>query len=282
MEFTKIVHLREDLWVINELDKTFLYLIKGAEKALLLDTGLGISDLHGIIDSICGPMPCIVINSHAHGDHNSGNFLFSCVHVGRFDEPYSHRQMSEEERLLSKEAYFTEAIENGYDFTAWKPGPAETMITVREGDLFDLGDHILRVIEIPGHTAGSIALLDEKYGWIFTGDTVLTWQTWGHLTDSILNPSVSLKNYWESIKKLRKITAKINTVFPSHGKRDGNPKGYTQYTLQPEIFEIYDEGIADIFAGRAQTEIFRSPWNHDALVAMFRIGGIVYNPKRLL
>ncbi len=280
MEFTKIEHLREDLWVINELDKTFMYLIKGAEHALLLDTGLGISNLPEIVKSICGEKPCYVVNTHAHGDHNSGNFLFDSVYVGRFDEPYSHNVMSLEEREKSRESYFIEAIENGFDFETWTPGPAKQIRTIKSGDVFDLGNYRFEIIEIPGHTAGSVALLERKNGWIFTGDIVLTWQTWGHLTSGVLTPSVSLKNYWESVRRLEQYEEQISVVFPSHGKKENNPEGYTQYTLKPEIFRIYDEGISAILDGEAESEPFTSSWENGR-VSLFPIGGIVYNPDRL-
>ncbi|MBO5907226.1 MAG: MBL fold metallo-hydrolase [Clostridia bacterium] len=42
--------------------------------------------------------------------------------------------------------------------------------TVREGDTFALGSETLRVLELSGHTSGSIALLSE--GMSFVGDTV--------------------------------------------------------------------------------------------------------------
>ncbi len=34
--------------------------------------------------------------------------------------------------------------------------------------------HALRVVPVPGHTAGDVAFLEEKEGWLFTGDFFLT------------------------------------------------------------------------------------------------------------
>jgi glyoxylase-like metal-dependent hydrolase (beta-lactamase superfamily II) len=41
-----------------------------------------------------------------------------------------------------------------------------------EGDIIDLGVRKFEVILIPGHTAGSIALLDRENRLIITGDTI--------------------------------------------------------------------------------------------------------------
>ncbi len=56
-------------------------------------------------------------------------------------------------------------------------GPASETIPGRdvalvEGDLVRLGKHCGRVIEVPGHTAGHIALLFEDDGVAFVGDTL--------------------------------------------------------------------------------------------------------------
>ena len=44
MQLFRIISLEEDLWAINEIDKTVMYVINGTERALLLDTGLGLTE----------------------------------------------------------------------------------------------------------------------------------------------------------------------------------------------------------------------------------------------
>lgn len=95
MQLSRIIPLEKDLWAINEIDKTVMYLINGTEKALLLDTGFGLTDLKETIRQLCGHKPLIVVNTHAHVDHNSGNNQFEEVYVGRYDEPFSHQEADE-------------------------------------------------------------------------------------------------------------------------------------------------------------------------------------------
>lgn len=97
----------------------------------------------------------------------------------------------------------------------WNPGPARKICTVRDGDIFDLGDKKLKVLEVPSHTLGCIALFEEKKGWLFTGDIMLTWEVWGHLNPgkSPLAPSASLRVYYESLLKLKKIRKKSKQRF---------------------------------------------------------------------
>lgn len=280
MELTTIVKLEENLWAINEMDKTTMYLINGAEKVLLIDTGLGLTDLHQVIYSLCGDKPVAVINTHAHGDHNSGNYQFPCVYVGRFDEVYSHQPMSREEKELFHLLYFQEAAAQGYDLSKWTPGPAGEICTVRDGDVFDLGGYQLKVLEIPSHTLGSIALWEENMGWMFTGDVVLTWEVWGHLTQSILAPSASLVNYYQSLIKLSQYRDRIQCVFPSHGLAGAQPAGCSQYRLPAEILDIYREGIKSILDGTAETEDYFGKVENGKKT-YFSIGGIVFQETRM-
>ena len=204
-KYVDIIELDHNLWVINELGKTHIFLINGARRALLIDTGLGIADLPEIVRRLCGRKPVIVVNTHSHGDHNSGNWMFDTVFVDRFDEPYALRVMGTRERELSRHAYFSDAIKAGFNFEGWRPRPAERIRSIREGCSIDIGNYCLDVIEIPSHTAGSIALYEKTKGWLFPGDVLLEWETWGHLTSGVLAPSVSLMEYLRSLQKLKEL-----------------------------------------------------------------------------
>ena len=54
MDFYRVIPLRENLWAINEVGKTVMYVINGREKALLLDTGFGLVPLRRLVRELCG------------------------------------------------------------------------------------------------------------------------------------------------------------------------------------------------------------------------------------
>jgi len=60
----------------------------------------------------------------------------------------------------------------GFDVNAWTTPPTEATGFLAEGDVIDLGDRSFVVLHTPGHTAGSICLLDDANGTIFTGDAI--------------------------------------------------------------------------------------------------------------
>ena len=73
MEILKKVLLRPDLWALDEVGKTVMYLINGDDKALLIDTGFGLSDLKSIVRELCGEKEIMVVNSHGHVDHTTSS-----------------------------------------------------------------------------------------------------------------------------------------------------------------------------------------------------------------
>ena len=244
MQLFRIIPLEKDLWAINEIDKTVMYVINGTERALLLDTGLGLTDLKEEVLKLCGEKSLIVVNTHAHVDHNSGNYQFEEVCVGRYDEPFSHQIVDQELREMSELMFFEIPEKEGFSFEMWNPGPARKICTVRDGDIFDLGDKKLKVLEVPSHTLGCIALFEEKKGWLFTGDIMLTWEVWGHLNPgkSPLAPSASLRVYYESLLKLKKIRKKEQieeSVLKTY--QASNPSLYYVYEVIGDYYEAMQQ-----------------------------------------
>jgi hydroxyacylglutathione hydrolase len=82
-----------------------------------------------------------VWNTHWHRDHTGGNLAVKAATGARISGP------------------------------AAEDIPARD-IALREGDEVRLGDHVGRVIEVPGHTLGHIALIFDRERIAFVGDTL--------------------------------------------------------------------------------------------------------------
>lgn len=63
----------------HQAEETIAYLIVGEKQALLFDTGMGISNIHGVATGLT-QLPIIVLNSHTHDDHVGGNWQFETVY----------------------------------------------------------------------------------------------------------------------------------------------------------------------------------------------------------
>ena len=275
MELYRVIPLRENLWAISEVGKTVMYVVNGEKKALLLDTGFGMVPLRQVASQLCGEKPLLVVNSHGHLDHNSGNNQFDSVYVGRYDEPDSHEPVTEAVKERISKDFYQEFLDAGGTLPPWNPGPAPHIATVKEGDVFDLGGIVLEVLECPGHSLGSIALFERKLGWLFTGDLILTWEVWGQLPRSS-----TLRVYGESLRKLADLEKQVTTVFPAHWEEKRNPLKLLECQLPPQVLSLYAEGTEKIVRGEDQGVPY--PFRGmDARCSYFEIGGMVFDPMRI-
>ena len=79
-----------------------------------------------------------------------------------------------------------------------------------EGNVIDIGGHILEVIETPGHTTGGICLYDQVTRSLFSGDTVFA--------DGIGRTDFEggdINQLRASLHKLKKLD--IKNLYPGHG-----------------------------------------------------------------
>lgn len=126
-------------WSI-EMNMVRAFIVAGTAGAVLIDTGAGGVNLRQAVRS-CTKLPVRIVNTHAHYDHISGNAAFE----QRFAHP---KELS----LLEKAGYRAEPV--------------------NDGSGFDLGERVLQVVSLPGHSPGSIGLWDAERGMLFAGDTV--------------------------------------------------------------------------------------------------------------
>jgi glyoxylase-like metal-dependent hydrolase (beta-lactamase superfamily II) len=71
---------------------------------------------------------------------------------------------------------------------------------MKEGDVFDLGGKKIEIVLMPGHTPGSIILLDKADGVCYSGDAFGSGQVWLQL-----QPHLPMKTYLESCERMEKI-----------------------------------------------------------------------------
>ncbi len=149
------------------------YLVEGRDYALLIDSILGMGNLKAFCETLTDKK-IILVNTHAHSDHFGGNFFFeSCwMHhrdIGFFQDSIGNvkkQQIVDMAREMALEEY-RDSIEPDGNFTDWNP---MKVYPVYDGDVFDLGDRKIGVVEVGGHTAGSVVLIDPLTRIAYSGD----------------------------------------------------------------------------------------------------------------
>ncbi|GAB5411405.1 MAG: MBL fold metallo-hydrolase [Chlamydiales bacterium] len=83
--------------------------------------------------------------------------------------------------------------------------------SIKEGDILQLGDLQIEVIETPGHTPGGVCFYLPLYNVILSGDTLFQGSI-GNLSFPTADPEAM----WASLKKLEVLPAETK-VYPGHG-----------------------------------------------------------------
>lgn len=219
--------LNEHTWQIEETNYrigVWFYLLEGTERAALIDTGLGNIDIKSIVESLT-KLPVIIINTHSHGDHTGGNWAY--------DEIYLH-----------------EGDRAAYERTARGEGPGglprpihEKFIPIKEGDEIELGGRTLRIYHTPGHSAGSISILDVQNRILYTGDTGCRGEV------LVFEKDIGLAGYQKTLQKILDLGDLYDLTYPAHCTSP------TEKRVIERLVALAD----DILAGKVEEREFVDP-----------------------
>src|SRR5262245_38774447 len=199
-----------------------LWWIRGQRHDVVVDSGLGVASLRDHLPQILDHDTMAVI-SHTHLDHTGGAHEFDRVAVHAIEAdavasppPVSLHPRTEMEMLglaipdpdTLPDSLLEALPEPGFDQAAYSIQPATVTRAVTHGDVIDLGDRRLRVVHAPGHTAGSIVLLDEDLHWLYTGDVLND----GPVFDEMYGADIP--TYVESMRRL--LDLDVAMVHPGH------------------------------------------------------------------
>lgn len=139
--------------MIRDSENDKMFLLRGTQKAVLIDTGMGQGALKEYVSQYAAGLPIEVILTHNHPDHvgQADQFINDGVeYIGEADRP------SVAQRLTRGGAPQSVVDRN--------------LKVAKDGDRIDIGGRQLLIVAAPGHTAGSIVILDEQSGVLFSGD----------------------------------------------------------------------------------------------------------------
>ncbi len=194
----------------HQAEETIGYLIVGQKRALLFDTGMGISDIKKVTEELT-KLPVIVLNSHTHDDHVGGNWEFATVYGMDTDFTRKNAQGSREDAQAEiTPDQICGSLPKGFDPKAYVTRPWKITAYIHDGDRFDLGGRTLEVIATPGHTPDAISLIDRANGLLFTGDTYYPAPIW------LFRPETDLDAYAASIRRLAALAPQIKLVLGAH------------------------------------------------------------------
>jgi hydroxyacylglutathione hydrolase len=186
-----------------------VYLIKGTNRNVLIDTGLAskfpvleasllelglkVSDIH------------FIILTHEHFDHiGATSFFFKTAVVA------AHRLAANKIELQDEFVTQVKSLDAS-------SVPFYADIWLEQDTTIDLGNYLLRTVHSPGHTSGCICLYEPNERLLFTGDTVFAGGTL-----SGIYSSGNISDYMNSLERLS--TLRVNQFYPGHGWLSNSPE----------------------------------------------------------
>ena len=201
----ELVRINGNSWRVEDSGVRF-FLLTGTERALLVDSGRNVSNAREIAAGLTA-LPLALLNTHADGDHVGSN--------GQSDSFYMHPDEEPNYR---------------------RGGRGGRILPVSEGTVIDLGGRELEVIHLPGHTPGSIALLDRTARVLISGDPIQDGRIY------MFGRFRNLETYLRSLEHLQRWRDRFDEIWPSHGS----------IPVPPALIDRLHDGAADILAGRAE------------------------------
>lgn len=206
MDIIKTTKLNEHVYLMNDNDAS-AYIVVGSKKVLVIDTMNGYESPMEVVRSITD-LPVVVVNTHGHCDHIFGNRFFDETYMNFEDLPIAYSHMLHDECLK-------QCMESGIAMPRFNP--------IKGGDVIDLGDLHIEVIDIPGHTPGGILLLLKEDRILFTGDSINR-HLWLQLGES-----KSVTDAMNIIKDLFYLKADVDQILHGHAQ------GFEDVSLMDEL-----------------------------------------------
>lgn len=178
------------------------YLVIGAERALLFDTGPGARDITPVVKSLTD-RPVTALLSHLHFDH-TGNF-HRFADTALADLPIL-RACEQGELFHAPEEMFLGSV----DGMKWTPMPIRQWWPI--GHRIDLGGRILEILATPGHSPESISLLDRERSILLAADFLYLGNLYGQI------PGACLPDYLAAAEALDAALTDDALILGAHGK----------------------------------------------------------------
>ena len=188
----EIIQMNPNTWRIEDGGVRF-FLLTGTEQALLIDSGMNVHNAREVAAGLT-ELPLSLLNTHADRDHVGSNEQFAEFYMHPAEEPLYRRS-----------------------------GKAGTILPVRAGDVLDLGGRELEIIELPGHTPGSIAVLDVNSRVLISGDPI---QRHGRIF--MFGSHRNMKAYVRSLEQLERYLDRFDEIWPSRAELPVPPETVRQ------------------------------------------------------
>lgn len=212
----------------NPLKYINAYLIKAAERCLLVDTGLDRPECLEALQTGLAELG-VDMNStdlfitHMHADHSgltgalktANSRAYASEQDGHTINHFGREHWDQLAGCARHHGFDADLLETAITRHPGYRGGNKIMVdftVVRDGDVLDYGDFHFTCIHAPGHTAGHMCLYEANRRLLFAGDNILN-----DITPNITawrDEENTLADYYASLSRLERLD--IDIVLPAH------------------------------------------------------------------
>lgn len=274
VEYYKAEKINEHMTAIRSMTGEIMYLVDGEEKAVLIDTCLGVGHLREFVESLTEKQITVLL-THGHVDHALGAPEFDEVYMNPADNKVYESMSPLEERIGYIKANLSGKLPEFTEDDYVQPAPADFK-ELKDGQIFDLGEVHIEVYALPGHTHGTMVMLIPEENALILGDAC------NNATFLFDENSLPVNEYKENLIRVKeKLEGRYETTYLCHHVMTASKD------MLAHVIEVCDE----VLGGKADDIPFEF-MGHHAFVAkkanerFERIdggeGNIVYDKEKLI
>ena len=196
---------------VHSFFRANMFHVVGRDADLVIDFGMGLGSLRRELHIPAGK-PVIAVATHVHIDH-IGSFHEFEARFGHEAEADAFTHMRDGDTLAdyfrTQEDAVTQIPPTDMTPETYRISPAPLTTILVENDVIDIGDACYTVLHLPGHSPGSIGLLDQRSGTFFSGDSIYQ----GGLVDDL--PGCNIEAYKMTMERLQRL--EVSVVHGGHG-----------------------------------------------------------------
>jgi glyoxylase-like metal-dependent hydrolase (beta-lactamase superfamily II) len=229
------------IWMISDYATDKMFLVKGSRKAVLIDTGQGSGNLKQFVLKYAGEVPLEIVLTHLHPDHIGQADQFISEHTEYVNDEDRPAVVSRLQKMGASEEVISKHLLN-----------------IKDGDTIDIGGRSLHIYQVPGHTRGGIAVLDDN-GCVYAGDALgsnrptVPDQLWMHLPTSL-----PVDRFLSALQVFRyKSRGRVREIYTGHNDAALEGEEYLN-NLEKAAQQVVDLGSAALVPAVRPTTVWQS------------------------